>query len=202
MKNTKECCKTNNNKKTGFFSGILWGILPHSFCIAFIVFSVIGATAGALFFQKVLIIPYFFQFLIGFSFLLATISALIYLKRMDNLSITGAKNSWKYLAVLYGVTIMVNLLMFYVVFPITANIVVAKEDNFSDANISYIALAVDIPCSGHASLINSEVMKISGVKDVKFRMPNLFDITFDKSKVSVDNILSADIFKTFKATLK
>jgi len=198
----KECCKTNNNKKTGLLSGILWGILPHSFCIAFIVFSVIGATAGALFFQKVLIIPYFFQFLIGFSFLLATISALIYLKKMGNFSIFGIKNSWKYLATLYAVTIMVNLLMFYVVFPATANMGVAKTGSLQLDNMSYATLAVDIPCSGHASLINSEVMKIDGVKDIKFRMPNFFDITFDKSKISIDNILSADIFKTFKATLK
>jgi len=197
-----ECCKTNNNKKTGFLSGILWGILPHSFCIAFMVFSAMGAATGALFFQKFLIIPYFFQFLIAFSFLLATISAFIYLKKMGNFSIAGAKNSWKYLTILYAVTIMVNLLMFYVIFPATANIGVAKAGSLQLGNISYVTLAVDLPCSGHASLINSEVMKISGVTNVKFRMPNFFDIYFDSNKTSVDNILSADIFKTFKAALK
>ncbi|PIS14744.1 hypothetical protein COT64_00960, partial [Candidatus Shapirobacteria bacterium CG09_land_8_20_14_0_10_39_12] len=127
----KDCCtpieKKSNKQRKGFLHGALLGVLPHSFCIAFLFFTVIGSTIFTSFFRKVLLAPYFFQFLIGLSFVLATISAVVYLKKINNLSLNGVRKKWKYLSVLYGATIGINLLFLLVVFPAAANIRTARE---------------------------------------------------------------------------
>jgi hypothetical protein len=61
-------------------------------------------------------------------------------------------------------------------------------------------LKVDIPCPGHAPLIIGELQKI-GVSGVKFSFPNLFDMSFDSSNVSKEQILGLEIFKTYKASV-
>jgi len=68
----KDCCRSNQTgrKDKSFFQGVLYGILPHSFCIAFVILSIIGATAVATIFRKFLLLPYFFEMLIGLSFVL------------------------------------------------------------------------------------------------------------------------------------
>ena len=95
-KKKKDCCsaaESNVKDKRGLLAGIVYGLLPHSFCIAFVVFSAIGATTGALVFKKFLLVSYFFQILVLVSFVFATISAVIYLKRNGILSWQGIKRS-------------------------------------------------------------------------------------------------------------
>ena len=203
----KNCChrEAANNSKTnkkGFFRGIIYGLLPHSFCILFIVFSAFGATVGAVFFKKFLLIPYLFPFLICLSFVFATLSAVIYLKRDGSLSIKNIQRRWKYLSILYGTTLLINLLFFYVVFPVVANLDFSNRHIVVDNNFSSLILEVDIPCSGHAPLITDEIKKVSGVKDVNFKLPNLFEITYNSTKASQEKILSLDIFKIYKAVIK
>ena len=65
---------------------------------------------------------------------------------------------------------------------------------------SAITLKVAIPCSGHASLIINELKKLQGVSNVEFRSPNYFDVRYDSTKVSKQEILSLNIFKQYKAT--
>jgi len=199
----KDCCRSNQTgrKDKSFFQGVLYGILPHSFCIAFVAFSVIGATFATSFFKNFLLLPYFFEILVGISFLFATLSAGIYLKRLNRLSVTGIKSKSKYLLVLYGTTMAVNLLFFFVIFPWVANLglpknttpaVLAEKNNFST-----ITLEVQIPCSGHAPLISDELKKLPGIVGIKFQLPNRFIVDYDSSKVNSLQITSAEIFKSF-----
>lgn len=197
MEETKSCCQKSLPAGR---QGILYGILPHSFCIAFIVFSVIGATAATTIFKSLLLLPYFFQILIGISFLFATISAAIYLKRLNMLNIQGIKGKWRYLSILFGTTIAVNLFFFLVVFPLLSNIKTVKNINAGES-LNRITLSAKIPCSGHAPLVVDELGKEKGISGVKFEFPANFTITYDPKKTTPEEILSAEIFKTFKARL-
>ncbi|MCK9393489.1 hypothetical protein M0Q03_01670 [bacterium] len=87
----KDCCSTNtkNEKVNGFSSGLLYAIIPHSFCILFVVLSIIGATFATQILRQFLLLPYFMPILIGLSLLFALISAIFYLKRINSLSWKG-----------------------------------------------------------------------------------------------------------------
>jgi hypothetical protein len=76
---------------------------------------------------------------------------------------------------------------------------VASNENVN--SISSIRLKVDIPCSGHAPLISQELKSINGVVGVQFSFPNIFDVKYDSTKTSKQQILSLDVFKTYKATV-
>lgn len=194
------CCKETNYKKNkGALSGILYGLIPHAFCIAFILLSVIGAVTAAAFLKKILITPYFFQFLIFISLLLATISSAIYLRKTGCSCFSDIKKRWKYIITLYSTTILVNLLMLFVVFPALANINsgIIDQEKYQ-ANLS---ISVQIPCSGHAPLIIDELKKETGVGSVKFRTPNSFEIQYNPDEISREKIISLGIFKTFKAEI-
>ena len=70
-----------------------------------------------------------------------------------------------------------------------------------ETNLDSITLKVDIPCPGHAPLITSELKTIQGVKSVKFSFPNEFEVSYDVSETSKDEILSLKVFKTYKAEI-
>ncbi len=92
------CCEKpkETKKEKGVLKGILYGLAPHTFCIAFIVFTVLGATTATALLKPLLLNPYFFYILIGLSFIFATISAIFYLKRNGILSFPGIKKKWRY----------------------------------------------------------------------------------------------------------
>lgn len=206
----KDCCKKGESEgywgdrgKKGIFLGIVYGILPHSFCIAFVVFSVLGATMATPVFKKALFTPYFFQILVGLSLVFATASAALYLRRNGKLSLAGARGKWRYLSVLYGTTIAVNLFFFFVVFPWVTNAraktLVASQVKI--AELKKVTLEVQIPCSGHAPLIIDELNKISGIHNIIFRMPNFFDIDYDPQIITPEKITFLKIFTEFNATI-
>ncbi len=200
MEDKPACCQ-EEKKTSGFWPGVLYGILPHSFCLAFIVFSVLGATLLTGLMRQALLIPYFFQILLLISLFSATISAVIYLKR-SNLSLRkGIKEKWGYLLTLYGTTIAVNLLLFMVIFPLVANMKSSQSRGtvLSQSTQSKISLEVAIPCPGHAPLIIDELGKTEGISWVEFKFPNLFEVNFDSRRISPEEILNLEIFKTFKA---
>lgn len=198
----KNCCAVTKDKKNkGVLAGILYGLIPHTFCIAFIIFSIIGSVVATTFLKKFLLIPYFFQLLVIVSLLLATISSAIYLKRAGCLCVAGIKKEKKYLATLYSSTLLINLLMFLVVFPVLANTNSTNTLNVAKYPAS-LSMAVQIPCSGHAPLIIDELKKNSGVGSVKFRLPNIFDIHYDSSITSKEEIISSEVFKTYKTVLQ
>ena len=209
MDNSKKepvCCEKNNASR-GFLSGLLYGLIPHFGCLLFIVFSVLGATALSAVFKPLLLKSYFFYLLIVLSLLLATLSAGVYLKRNRLLNISGAKKQWKYLSVLYGTTVFVNLFLFFVAFPYLANLNIssfsaASAGIINSQNIfSKFTIEVNVPCSGHAPLVIDELKKINGVQDVKFRLPDIFDVSYDPQKTSKEDIISADVFRDFPAKI-
>jgi len=201
MKNNSKACCHNPKKDSGLKKGILYGLIPHTFCIAFAIFSILGVVGITSFFRNLLLTPNFFQILIAISIILAIWSAVIYLYQGKCLSINGVKKNIRYLSVLIISVVSVNLLLYLVVFPLTANINLNAKENvriLGQSNLSKITLKVSVPCSGHAPLIIDEVKKIPGIIDVKFRFPNLFDVTYSKNTPE-DKIINSEVFKIFKA---
>lgn len=197
----------NNSKKSSIRQGIIYGLIPHIGCIAFIIGSVLGVTVLTQFFRPLLLNPYFFDYLIALSIGFATLSSILYLRRNGLLSTVGAKRKWKYLSTMFGSTIGINLLLFLVIFPLLANVSFAASTGSllalsnNGIGLSSLKLQVDIPCSGHATLISGDLKTINGVIGVQFSLPNIFDVTYDSSKTSQQQILSLDVFKTYKATV-
>lgn len=86
-----------------------------------------------------------------------------------------------------------------VIFPYLANLNRNQPALPENIPLSSIVLEVNIPCPGHTFLISTEIKKVNGVKDVKFSLPNLFEISFDPQKTNREKILSLEIFKSFEA---
>ena len=82
--------------------------------------------------KKFLFVPHLFQYLILLSLFFATLSAIFYLKRNGFFSIAGIKKKWKYLAILYSTTMIINVLFIYWILPAAANI--NKQDTNVTAN--------------------------------------------------------------------
>lgn len=204
MENNKSCCPSGSKKGQGFWQGLFYGLLPHSFCFGFIVFSIIGVTVASTFFRKVLLLTWFFPALVGLSLVFASISAVIYLKRNESLSKAGILKKWRYLAVLYATTVGINLLLFLVIFPLVTNLNLGQPKPAvlsQESKLSTTILKVAIPCPGHAPLIIEELEKVEGVVGVTFSFPNLFEVSFEPTKITPQKILNLEIFKTFKASI-
>jgi len=188
--------------------GIVYGLVPHIGCIAFIAGSILGVTFLMDFFKPLLLNSWFFYALIGISIAFALIASLFYLRSNGLLSTTGAKKKWKYLSTMFGSTIGINLLFFFVLFPMLANAgslganpTGSVVSALSNTGLSELSLQVNIPCSGHAPLITSELKKLSGIESVGFSQPNVFKVSFDSSKTSKSQILALEIFKSYPATV-
>lgn len=196
------CCGPENKKSpNGLYEGIVYAVAPHTFCILFIVFSLIGSIAGMALIKNFLINRNTFLIIFSVSILFAFISAILYLKRRGCLSLNGIKSNWKYLSILFGTIIVVNFALFFYIFPATANINQGKINNQELNNLSTVQLKVDIPCPGHAPLITNELRKVRGVSFVYYENPDLFKVYYDKSIISDQEITSVDIFKNFKAII-
>lgn len=196
----KNCC-SDKRPAGGFLSGLFYGVIPHFGCMLFIVLTVLGAATASSFLRPLLVNRYFFHSLVALSLILATFSAVLYLRKFGFLSFQVAAKKWKYLLTLYAMVVAVNLFLFLVVFPYTANLktnVLANSNAAFNYDITKITLSVDIPCSGHAILVTEEIRKLKGVEDVGFRLPNLFDVYFNPKETSAGTIMSLGIFREFK----
>jgi len=198
----KNCCKKDNGRT----KGILYGLIPHIGCIGFIVGSIFGTTILVQFFKPLLMNRYFFHILILLSITLATLTAIIYLAKHKNLNKQGLKEEWKYISSLYGSTILINLVLFLLIFPALANFSFADNPNkntqnnpIDQNNLHSILLEVDIPCSGHAPLITSELKTIKEVKNIKYEFPNKFRVEFEGD--IQNDILNLEVFKEYSAKL-
>lgn len=215
----QECCeKKEEGRNQGLKSGLLAGLLSHSFCIAFIIFSVVGATTTTYLLRPFMLNPYFFYILIGLSFVFASISAFIYFKKQGIITFNNTerglelsfyteaiKRKWKYLFTLYGSVVGVNALFFFLIFPIAVGWLSNANSSITGLAVglaSNIILKVDIPCAGHAPLVIDELKKVDGVLNVKYDWPNTFSVTFDSTVTSKEKILSQEVFNYFKAIVE
>jgi hypothetical protein len=194
----KTCCSPSKKEGKGFWQGFFYGLVPHTGCIAFIAFTILGVTTATAFFRPLLMNRYFFHALIILSIVLATISAAVYLKKRNMLSVDGIRQKKKYLGVLYGTSVGVNLLLFIVIFPLTANMTGAA---IAVDGMPQITLKVDIPCPGHAPLISDSLREVQGVKSVKYRFPDYFDVAYDSYETNADEMLSIDVFSPYPAVV-
>ena len=197
----KDCCKTNN--KDAAKKGLLFGLLAHTPCIFIIIITILGISLGSTVLSTFLS-AYLFYGLIALSGVLTIVAAIIYLKRNDALSAEGIRSNWKYLSILFGIVIIINILFLTVVFPLAASAAFTNNtanlaDTNTNSNISQITLNVSIPCSGHVFIINSALTKDPGVINVDFQAPRNFVISYDKTKTTKENILNNPIFKDFPA---
>ncbi|MAE49259.1 hypothetical protein CMI48_00360 [Candidatus Pacearchaeota archaeon] len=199
-----DCCQPtnqNNNSKnpSALKQGILYGLIPHIGCIAFIVAAVLGATVLMQLFKPLLMNRYIFHYLILISAGFATLSSFFYLKKHNSLSIEGIKRKEGYLYTMYGTTIGINLILFFLIFPYTANIT-GSVSALELTGLSTLAISVDIPCPGHAPLISREVKTIDGVQGSQFSFPNDFEVYYDPLETSEQEILSLEVFQEYPAT--
>lgn len=211
----KNCCA---QKSCATKEGIIYGIIPHIGCIAFLIFAVMGATVATTFLRPLMASQSLFYGMMALSALFAMVSASFYLKKHNALSWEGVRSNRRYLASLFGMTILTNALFLFVIFPAVANSIVANNNapigstgvegataattaNSPAANpTKTITLKVDIPCGGHAPLITQEIKTLTGVKSVKYMAPKTFIVECDAS-LSTEEILGLDIFNEFKAIL-
>lgn len=204
INNTKDlpdCCKPKKERKSKtVLGGIAYGLIPHIGCILFIIGSILGVTILMRFFRPLLMNRYFFHYLLLIAIGFATFSSFLYLRKHKALSWKGIKKKKGYLIIMYGSTVGINLVLFLLIFPYLANI----TGNVSAAEItgsSILSIAVDIPCPGHAPLISNEVKTIEGVKGSEYSFPNKFDVYYDPSKTSEQQILSLEVFDEYPAEL-
>lgn len=196
--------KKRDAKKNSFLQGLMYGFLPHIGCIGFIAASVLGATAAMNFFKPLLMNQYFFYILVALSLVFATVSSFIYLRKNSILSVPGIRRKWRYLSVMYSSTVGINLLFFMVVFPLLANVSSSAVGAFevaSEGDMSSVRLQVDIPCPGHAPLISEELKSVIGVVGIQFSYPNYFDVVYDSTRTTTEEMLSLHVFNVYRATV-
>lgn len=87
----ENCCQPNKHQPKGLWSGLVYGLIPHIFCISFFILSLLGATLGATIAKRFLLIPHFFLFLTLISFFFATLVAFLYLKKNNCCRISQIK---------------------------------------------------------------------------------------------------------------
>ncbi|MHB0857118.1 MAG: hypothetical protein ACYC5M_06055 [Anaerolineae bacterium] len=211
QKELPPCCRPSERKGHGLVLGLVYGLIPHTFCILFIVLTIVGATAATSILREVMLLPYLFESILALSVVFATVSAVIYLRRLGLLSLDGARRKWRYLAVMYGATLAVNVLLFQVVFPAAANLPMRADISLSASvasaavseasGVASLTLAVEIPCSGHAPLIISELESASGVQNVEYTDDGLFFVAYDPALVSEEEILALPVFESFPVSL-
>ena len=188
----------STNKENATRKGLLYGLIPHAGCIAFIIASIIGATFFTNLLRPVLMSTNLFYLLIAASIVFATLSAIIYLKKNKLLSYRGIQKQKTYLATLYGTTIAINLVLFLLIFPLTANFASASTSTATEESKS-LELEVIIPCSGHAPLIINELNAEPGVQEVRYNFPYTFRVKYDGEETNPEKILEAEIFEEFPA---
>lgn len=190
-------------KKKTIIQGIAYGLIPHIGCIAFIIAAVLGSTILMQYFRPVLMNRYVFHYLILISVGFATLSSGIYLKKNKLLSWEGIKRKKGYLSIMFGSVVGINLILFLGVFPVLANVGVGSisGDAIDSGEFSVMRISVDIPCPGHAPLITSELATVNGVEGSEFSFPNDFDVYYDPTVTSEEEMLSLEVFDEYPATV-
>ena len=193
---------SSEKKQQTWKQAVVYGLIPHIGCIGFILASVIGATVAMSIFRPLLMNRYIFHFLILISIGFATVSSVVYLRKNKLLTIKGIKRKKGYLATMYGITVGINLLLFFFVFPMLANLnPTGALIGVADSELSTLSISVDIPCPGHAPLITSELKALSGISSVIFSFPNNFEVKYNPEITPKSEMLTLEVFDEYKPTV-
>lgn len=116
----------------------------------------------------------------------------------------GKNNNKDYNKKLLLIEILIIALIATTIFFVNININNRKDNITGDSiknidNLNELKIRVSIPCPGHAALIESKILKISGVGSIDFSFPNIFTIKYNSKQVSEQDILNLDIFKEYPA---
>jgi hypothetical protein len=195
MAHETDCCSTNTEARSGAWRGFLFGLIPHTVCLSFLVFSVLGATGAMVVAKELLMVPHLFVWVFLSSSGFAAVASLLYLRKTKMLSWRGAASKWKYLASVFVATIATNLFFIQILFPAAVNL--QRPTEAMAADLAEVTLVAEIPCTGHAALIIDEVKNDPGVADVLFRSPGVFVIRFDAAATSPEQIRNLEIFQAF-----
>ena len=190
----------SESKRKNLLRGIAYGTIPHIGCILFVAGAVLGVSVFMELFKPILMNKNIFYYLILISLGFATLSSFFYLRKNKKLSWQGIKSKKGYLTVMYGSVVGINILFFFLIFPLFANLgttgMVSALDN---EGTSFLEITSKIPCPGHAPLISDELKTLEGVKAVDYNFPNNFKIYYDSSLISKKEILKLEIFEEFPA---
>ena len=198
-KEIKDCCGPKKKYEgNNPFKGFLYGLIPHIGCILFVIAAVLGSTVLMTFFKPVLMNRNIFYYLILISIGFATISSFFYMRKNNALSWKGVKAKRSYLIIMYATTVGINLILFFLIFPMTANI---SGNSVNVDGLDSVLMEVKIPCPGHAPLITSELKTIEGVAKTEYNFPNKFTVYYDSSQTSIKEILKLDVFSEYPATI-
>lgn len=179
-----------SNISSSIWKGILLSVIPHIGCIAFAVLMVTGVGFGTVFLKNFLSNKWIFPASITLSFVIASVYSYFYFKKQC------CTNKIRYVSIIFSSMILVNILLFYIVFPWMTNL--QNNSNIAFAsNLSELKIQIDIPCTGHAPLIVYELKK-AGISDVIFTDPDTFDIKYDSTKITTEQIKGLQLFEDFK----
>lgn len=196
---TPDCCKPR--KANGFWQGLLYGLFPHAGCLAFIAASVLGMATMASVFRPLLMKSYFFYGMIALSFVFATLSAYLYLRKQGG--IHNARHHKGYLGILYGTTLAVSLVMYFIVFPALAS--ASSTENVTaikpSADLQKVTLDVNIPCGGHAPLITDALKSVKGVVNIQYLPLTKFVVTYDARQITKEQIAAISMFSEYPARI-
>ena len=83
----------------------------------------------------------------------------------------------------------IGILPFFFVFTFVTSMSTNIEESIIEES-GLLKISVDIPCPGHAPLINHEVESIVGVEGVEFNFPNDFNVYYNPELTNKNEILS------------
>lgn len=192
----KKHLSTINQIRSGVIRGLAFGLIPHLFCILFIIFSIIGATIATTFTQKILLMPNLFPALVIISIVFATIASIFHLRIGECKCDEEVKGRKRFVLAMFVATLIANVTMMYVIFPAIAK---TRNNNITiESSLSVITVKVAIPCTGHAPLIINEIGTLPGIVRVDFDSPDIFQITYDPQTANIDQIVALNVFETFQ----
>jgi hypothetical protein len=74
-------------------------------------------------------------------------------------------------------------------------------NSIQNDNLDKISIHVSIPCEGHVSYITSELKKIKGIGAINYLQNFNFEISYDSSKITKEEILNQNVFKEYHPKL-
>ena len=100
-----------------------------------------------------------------------------------------------------GSIVAITLILLIGGFQLFANASAQTIDEGVETNMASTILEVSIPCPGQAPLISERLVMTQGIETVEFSYPNLFEVIYDTTKVSENEIINLELFGAYTPTI-